>query len=342
MRRTALVPLAAIAALALPAGAQAKPTDLPLAGGGTVRAVDQDHDRRLDLLLWDAQGDGRFDAGAIDADRDGRFEHRWTDADADGLAQRDEVTKAAPTRACRTERRVLRCALRTPRRVFGKQAGPQRGNPVGQAQGQGQAAPAKPAPQQTPPPPAPQGPEPKETAPAPMYDTAPAKDAPAMPQPPQAPVQETLPTSYDTLMEADVDCNERKERIIGANVLHPKRSMAVDTNGDGRPDVIVVGTAYGPVVDVLNMDNDPCDEEIVVLSNLNTTTEVLDLDGDGDFDLVILGSDKGGLYRGSEQGDGDAKEREVVISHDDLPADYKQAVDLDGDGDIDVTHVGRR
>jgi hypothetical protein len=319
MKTTRLLPAAAaLAALALPAVATAQPT---------ISGIDQNHDRRVDTVLWDAHADGRFDAGAIDTDRNGRFDLRWTDRNFDGAAQHAELGSRKPAAGCRTARVILRCAKRTPGKVFGQV--PAAPPPVLRQD--------TPAPPKAAPPGTTKGPDMTAATPdGPVYETAPMTDEglpthelpkpkpPAMPEP--QPEKPTMP-AYDAWHLVE-DCEGHTVRILGTNGLHPRKSTGVDTNGDGVIDLVVVGTAYGPVIDVGQLDGDPCDPEIVVLNNLTTGDEALDLDGDGDIDLVIVGSAKGGVYRGIEKG-------KAVISHDELPPDHRSESDH-------AIHVGKR
>jgi hypothetical protein len=143
-------------------------------------------------------------------------------------------------------------------------------------------------------------------------------------------------------MYADVDGDTRREELFGDTTVGSLDSIFVA----GTPnDEVTIGTKdAAKVVRVANFDNDPADDEVIVL---DPTLEAngsggFDLagDADDDADVVVAGTKDGATITVADaDGDGDV---DIHFEDPTLSAALGYAFDQDGDGDYDVTGSGTR
>ena len=142
----------------------------------------------------------------------------------------------------------------------------------------------------------------------------------------------------------DNDPNDTEVLVQDPN-LPPNGSYGIDLDGDGDHDIIVVGTQNRvKVAGSANVDNDPKDSEVLVHDpNLTPNSSYgVDVDHDGDTDIVVLGTKGGAKTTGSENVDNDPQDSEVLMQDPKLPVNSSFGVDVDGDGDQDVIVVGTK
>jgi hypothetical protein len=148
----------------------------------------------------------------------------------------------------------------------------------------------------------------------------------------------------------DVDGDGDEEIIVQDPTLLPETPRRKDLDGDGDIDLVVVGTrGLGKVVAVVNMDGISDDDaEIIVadptLSPMTRSSFSLDLDGDGDQDVIVAGTRGLGKLAASGDVDGDGDQdlaaEDPTISPQESSG--KEGSDVDGDGDTDITRVGTK
>ncbi len=133
------------------------------------------------------------------------------------------------------------------------------------------------------------------------------------------------------------------EVIVNDPTLPLGQSAGIDLDGDGDIDIIRVGTFdEARIQGSVNVDNDPDDTEIIVKDPTLPLGQSIgmDLDGDGDIDIVRVGTQDGALIQGTDNVDNDPDDDEVIVKDPTLPLGQSIGIDLDGDGDIDIVRVG--
>jgi hypothetical protein len=301
-----------------------------LDGDGDVDRIfvlsDTDGDGKIDTVMVDVDADGDLDYGALDGNRDGRFDARWVDKDGDGRTDDNEIeeiessSQASRTGTrgkvhkvrfdrCLSVKRVRRCLVHSPHRVFGLRANRFRFVPL--------PLPVPPAPQQ-PAPPA-QQPEPQP-----------------QPQPKPAPVP------FGTF---DADGDGEKETAIGDPTVASPRSRATYDDGDLDADGVEVGTLGGVTLGgVHNIDNDPKDDELVLLDPTLPPGQVreFDVEPDHDADVIFVGVMGGVEFGGVDDIDNDPTEKEIILYDPNLAVGQIRIYHLDTDGDPDVKVIGTK
>ena len=286
--------------------------DVTLPNGTKMRMVDFDGDGRWDTFLFDWNGDGVWDAGAVDCDRDGKFDFRWTDKNGDGKPSKDELTPIRGPRAddtCVVAKRALKSGAcrKRPHRILGLRRRPNL-RFVGSTQPAPQMPQQQPAQQQ----PAPQQPAPQST--------------PAPPTP--------------TGLSADVNGDGTPDAISTDGGRTSNTSYLADT---AQSDEVVVGTKDGGKVHGKgNVDNDPRDEEVITEdpTRPSNSSYGIDLDGDGDHDVIVIGTQGGGKVAETGNADNDPSDVEIFVEDPTRPSNSSYGIDLDGDGDHDVIVIG--
>lgn len=143
----------------------------------------------------------------------------------------------------------------------------------------------------------------------------------------------------------DLNGDGYPEALITLAELPVWESHLADQNNDGRPDALVLGTAggarLGPPWDVDN-DRSPAGvqewEWVVFTAALpSDLPPVIDLDGDGDPDLVLFADAQEDPSRIDIDGDG---EEELIQTDDKLAAGKSKAESLDDDSDPDKITLG--
>ena len=149
---------------------------------------------------------------------------------------------------------------------------------------------------------------------------------------------------------------------FGQETVQPDPTLDVggfrllDTNGDGLDDEVRVGTKTSvgfpdaTLIGTGQVDGDPFDVEILKLDPtlLIGFTNVVDLDGDGDIDLICIGirnpdaAGENATVVGVANVLGDAAEHEIIKQDPTLDIGFTAEKDIDGDGDIDLICVGIR
>jgi hypothetical protein len=334
-----------------PAPAEWKVTSTQLPNGGEIEYVDTDGDGRVDLIvmdldgdndpdrafvlgdndgdgqtdviLVDEDGDGDFDLGALDRDRDGKFDTRWVDRNGDGKWQSGEIERIKPDKGarkpgkrggkvyklrfdrCRSVHRARTCLVRSPHRVFGLPAKRLR------------------------------LPAPNQPLPVQQQDPQPQPQPQPRPQPPVV----------TPLGAFDADGDGEKETVLGDEGLANGQGHWADDDRDGDADGVTVGTHGGTgSAGAHNLDNDPKDEELVLTDPGLAPGQVLllDIDRDGDPDVVWVGTHGGAELGGAEDLDNDPADKEIVVYDPMLPAGQSHTTDVDRDGDADVKVIGTR
>jgi hypothetical protein len=134
--------------------------------------------------------------------------------------------------------------------------------------------------------------------------------------------------------------------------VKPDRNRLIDLNGDGRLDA-VVGLENGTRIFWFEQPaGDPTQEwtrhEIADIPGQGFSLDVADFDGDGDFDIVVgehrnpTGTNRVVLIENLD-GVGGKWRQHVIDQGPESEIDHHDgtlAVDLDGDGDLDVVSIG--
>jgi len=270
----AITALAAGSASAKAGGPTVTEFDVPF-GGPRIRIVETAKPKTKTVLI-DWEKDGKWDAGVTDVDGDGVMDFRWVDSPkGDGKPQPGELKRipkpdpdkicalppaAGPAAVASTQRRPARRRCLEQRRAALR---------LLRAAGRGRAPePAQPVAANVPAPPA------SEHVPAPL--------AAANPKPGCAGTR-----------EADIDGDGEAELVGTDGNVPANNSHATDLDGDGDKDCVAVGAKDGAkIACIANVDNDPRDQEIVVEDpNVAPANSYgVDLDGDGDHDVVVVGT----------------------------------------------------
>jgi hypothetical protein len=129
------------------------------------------------------------------------------------------------------------------------------------------------------------------------------------------------------------------ESVVSTNAIEAQDVFAIDVDGDGDKDILSASSGDNKIAWYENLDGAGSFEE-----RFPITTEALgarsvhagDLDGDGDTDVLSasFANDKIAWYENLD-GDGSFEER-LPISSEAIGATSVFAVDMDGDGDVDV------
>jgi hypothetical protein len=287
----------------------AEPThrDVTLPNGAKMRMVDFNGDGKWDTFLFDWNDDGVWDAGAVDCDRDGKFDYRWTDKNGDGEPEPGELTPLRGPRAddtCVVAKRAYKSSRcrKHPHRILGL-----RRRPNLRFVGSTQPAPQLPAPQQ------------QQADPQPQ-------STPAPPAP--------------TGMTADVNGDGTPDAVSTDGGRTSNTSYFAD---GAQSDEVVVGTKDGGKVHgKANVDNDPRDEEIILEEpNLSPNeSHGMDLDGDGDHDVIVIGTEGGAKVVETGNADNDPSDVEIFVEDPNRSSNESYGIDTDGDGDHDVMVFG--
>jgi hypothetical protein len=129
-----------------------------------------------------------------------------------------------------------------------------------------------------------------------------------------------------------------------ANLL-PNQGYGIDLDHDGDFDVVVVGTRNGARVDgTANVDNDRTEVEVIMEDpNLPPNQSYgIDLDGDGDHDIIVIGTQGGARVVGTGNVDNDPNDTEILVEDPNIFPNQSYGIDLDGDGDHDIIVTGTR
>ena len=175
-------------------------------------------------------------------------------------------------------------------------------------------------------------------------------------------------TQDEALSAGDIDRDGRTDLLLGTLWMHneggnwrvhniepdnnnpPDRNRLVDINGDGRLDAVVGFRAISTVGDVVWYEQGPDPGAAWKRRLVGTVTgpmslNVVDIDGDGDLDIVVgehnLKNPSTARLLVFENLDGrGGRWRERLIYTGDEHHDGALAVDLDGDGDLDIVSIG--
>lgn len=274
--------------------------------------------RRVSSALLDRNRDGRFDAGAIDLDRDGRLDFAWLDRDRDGRPQPKELRRLhrAPlvlrTGACALARGTCANLDVVVDTDGDREDETVKGDPGLYSGG--------------------------------SYGRHTDGDADAD--------EIVVGTKGGATVSGtgNLDNDPRDTEVIVEDPTLPAGQFhAVDIDRDGDADVIVVGTGTGVAnppakpAGTGNVDNDPADTEVVVEDPSLPVgqTITVDIDRDGDPDVIYVGTRGGATTSGVEDLDGDG-EGEIIGEDPGLPTGQTVIVDVDRDGDADIVIYGTR
>jgi len=143
---------------------------------------------------------------------------------------------------------------------------------------------------------------------------------------------------------SDIDGDEEEEIVVTDAERDPRKSESVDIDGDGDPDIVVLGTKDGAERKDDFEEGIFDEEKEIVVEDPNRDadkTTGVDLDGDGDPDIIILGTKDDVKRSDNTDIDGDGED-EIVLEDPDRKPDDPEKIDLDGDGDADVIILGTK
>ncbi|MEW6582242.1 MAG: hypothetical protein AB1416_05740 [Actinomycetota bacterium] len=318
-------------------------TDVDVPSGPRIRLADLNGDGRVDVVLVDWQPDGTWDAGLVDRDRDGVFDVRWTDANGDGKPQKGELTPIpviddtwahldgvsgrpvsalAPRTSAVACRRPAKAGTHRTRVVCADA----RCRAAAKVRCSGTSLP------------------PRLSRRLVALADAPTRASDA-PVPTEMVPLDLVGAPAPERLTVDVDGDGEGEVVGTDGAIFPNQTYASDLDGDGDRDQVTVGTAGGGrVAGTGNVDNDPKDTEVIVEDPCLFPNQSygIDLDGDGDIDLVVIGTKGGGKVTGTGNVDNDGGEAEVIVEDPGIFPNQTYTLDLDGDGDPDVVVTGTR
>lgn len=133
-------------------------------------------------------------------------------------------------------------------------------------------------------------------------------------------------------------------KVVLGGVLQDIQDISItDVNGDGYKDVLVAVSHYGKIVWAENMGNDSFALEAIVSDSANKVTSLFsrDLNGDGHNDIGFtseMNQSNPTRYKVSwhENLGGGNFGAEQIIRQDLKEANFVEAIDLDGDTDLDI------
>ncbi len=139
----------------------------------------------------------------------------------------------------------------------------------------------------------------------------------------------------------DINYDGNGESIEENDQLPPGNSELTDTNGDGIPDKIILGTKGNVTLSEDTDIEDEGEKEIIMLDSGRPPGNFIsiDLDNDKDPDIIIIGTGPTGIRSSNIDMDGDC-DPEIVIEDPTRPPESSYTVDLDGDERPDVIVLG--
>lgn len=130
--------------------------------------------------------------------------------------------------------------------------------------------------------------------------------------------------------------------LNGSKTKNIEILRVADFNGDGIEDIVWVSAQGDPRVGTATASGSGFNEDILGTNTVESASDlaILDLDGDGDFEIVMASTDSNGLTSiyifGDNQDNNSFDAVEIPITGINNFSDFALA-DIDGDGDLDLT-----
>ncbi len=143
---------------------------------------------------------------------------------------------------------------------------------------------------------------------------------------------------------SDIDGDGEEEIVVTDSERDPRKSESVDIDGDGDPDIVVIGTKDGAERKDDFKEGIFDEEKEIVIEDPNRSadkTTGVDLDKDGDPDVIVIGTKDGVKRSDNTDIDGDGED-EIVLEDPNRNPDNPKKIDLDKDGDVDVVILGTK
>lgn len=124
------------------------------------------------------------------------------------------------------------------------------------------------------------------------------------------------------------------EKLLG-KLARPVHSEIADLNGDGRGNALI--SSFGHHTGSLSWYDDTGEERIISTLPGNRRTETIDMDGDGDLDIIAMNSQaREGLSIYYNDGRGKFKEDRILKFSPVHGLSYFETVDFNNDGHLDI------